>query len=494
MINSRVELLFKNLPEKYPHQLEQNFIRILNRLMQIWNTPEFDSYMRELVIDKRSGRKGFPSGVVAELLFLSELHDIFMRTGHSLPEIPDSWKNIPVSNPTPKGFYQAIERGQMDVIEIFLRAGVKADYRFEGALTPLMVAVISGQLGAVRCLIEDGAGVNLRDECEYTALHWAAFYGHSQIVEVLIDTDAKINVKQNWGDTPLDLAIKRGHPDVAKLLEEKQADPNANSDPDLTLADSLHTKRPGNESKYSNVDNRTGGNDISPYSEPKKDTNLNKSAKLILIAFFGLAVFGLSVYPDYQKRTATTPIQNPVFAQNSVVPDASIANSGVRDTPIADPEVPDASIVVPPKPRSAALSQTNHSGKRPKDNASHIKENSAQPAVNKVAAYTYDDLTNAIAHSDTNKVDRILEQGMDINSRDSSGSTPLILAVGNNDLNMVKHLIEKGADPNMPRQRDGYSPIVVAKTSSKPNAELIEFLRTSGAHNPFDQSVNSLRH
>jgi ankyrin repeat protein len=236
MINSRVELLFKNLPDKYPRELQRSYTHILNRLMQLWNTPDFDSYMHELVIDKRGGRQGFSQEVVAELIFLGDLHDIFRREGYRLPELPDSWKNIPVPNPTPQGFHQAIERGQLEVIEQFLDFGVKADYRFEGEQTALMVAAISGQLEAVKCLIEDGAGVNLFDGGKYTALHWAAFYRRSQIVEVLLEAGAEINCTQNSGDTALSLAVTRGNLEVVKLLLERQADPNITSNHGSPLA------------------------------------------------------------------------------------------------------------------------------------------------------------------------------------------------------------------------------------------------------------------
>jgi ankyrin repeat protein len=226
MINSRVELLFKNLPDKHPRHLQRDYAHILNRLMQIWGTSEFDPYLHDLTIDKRGGRQGFSRAVIAELMFLGELHDIFAREGYKLPELSGSWKSIPVPNPSPLGFHQAIERGQLDVIEIFLNAGIKADYRFEGEQTALMVAAISGQWEAVHCLIEGGAGVNLRDGGQYSALHWAAFYRRSEIVAQLLDAGADINAAQNSGDTPLSLAVTRGHLEVARLLLERQADPN----------------------------------------------------------------------------------------------------------------------------------------------------------------------------------------------------------------------------------------------------------------------------
>ena len=226
MINPRVTLLFADLPAKYPRILERSFPHILNRLMQIWDTPEFDPFMQDLMVDKRGGRQGFPLEVAAELMFLSELHNRLKKKGYRLPAVEDPWKAIPVADPTPKGFYYAIERGQQSVMVAFLNAGVAIDYRFEGGQTPLIIAATNGQTEITHYLIENGAGVNLRDTGGYTALHWGAFYGHVQIVEKLTGAGANINAVQNSGDTPLTLAVKRGNMAVAKLLLERQADPN----------------------------------------------------------------------------------------------------------------------------------------------------------------------------------------------------------------------------------------------------------------------------
>jgi len=238
MINPRVALLFKYVPEKYPRLLQRDFPHVWNRLMHLWGTPEFEPYMHDLMIDKRGGRRGFPLDVVAELIFLGELHDMFQRKGYKLPKIEDPWKTIPAANPTPLGFLHAIERGQRNVMETFLSAGVTIDYRFEGGQTPLMISAIAGRAGMAHCLIENGAGVNLCDHGKYTALHWAAFYGRTRVVGELLDVGAEINAVQNSGDTPLSLAVTRSHIAVVGLLLDRGADPNiaSNHGSPLTIA------------------------------------------------------------------------------------------------------------------------------------------------------------------------------------------------------------------------------------------------------------------
>jgi hypothetical protein len=246
MPNPRVALLFKKLPANYPRRLKQDHVHVLNRLMELWNTPEFDAYIHELLIGTRGKRQGFSLEVVSELMFINELNNIFKSEGYRFPEtvnplpkVLESWDAIQVANPTPQGFQAALENSQLEEIKVFLAAGVEVDYRFEESQTPLIVAAISGQLGVVRCLVEAGAGVNLCDGGKYTALHWAAFYRHPLIIATLLDAGAEINVTQNSGDTPLALAVTRGHLEIAKNLLERQADPNMSDNNNLPLAIAL---------------------------------------------------------------------------------------------------------------------------------------------------------------------------------------------------------------------------------------------------------------
>jgi ankyrin repeat protein len=252
MADSRIAQLFKNLPANYPRHLEREHPHILSRLMDLWESPEFDSYLNEVLIDTRGGRSGFSLKVVAEIMFINKLHNIFKHEGLRFPETEDtlpeaeiSWQDIPVAAPTPRGFLHAIEHGNLEAMAAFLDAGVTANYRFEGGRTPLIAAAINGQLEAVRFLLNRGAKVNLHEEGGYTALHWAAYYDHRQTAAALIDAGAAINITQHTGDTPLSLAVTRIHVDMAKLLLECHADPNIAGNHGLPLAIALRANNPG---------------------------------------------------------------------------------------------------------------------------------------------------------------------------------------------------------------------------------------------------------
>jgi hypothetical protein len=55
---------------------------------------------------------------------------------------------------------------------------------------------------------------------------------------------------------------------------------------------------------------------------------------------------------------------------------------------------------------------------------------------------------------DLNEVERLLDEGVNINIQDDDGFTPLIIAIVNKDIDLVELLIEKGADVSI-KDNDG---------------------------------------
>lgn len=51
----------------------EDYPRICERILQLWGRPECEGYLNSLIIDTRGNRKGFPPGVVEELLYLGRL-------------------------------------------------------------------------------------------------------------------------------------------------------------------------------------------------------------------------------------------------------------------------------------------------------------------------------------------------------------------------------------------------------------------------------------
>jgi len=90
-------------------------------------------------------------------------------------------------------------------------------------------------------------------------------------------------------------------------------------------------------------------------------------------------------------------------------------------------------------------------------------------------------LMQAAANGDTKGVQRLLASGSDVNARDQSGQTALIIACRTPHVppELVKALLAAGADVNT-RSRNDYTALSWATTRG--NAEVIRLLRRSGAN------------
>jgi ankyrin repeat protein len=92
-------------------------------------------------------------------------------------------------------------------------------------------------------------------------------------------------------------------------------------------------------------------------------------------------------------------------------------------------------------------------------------------------------LMTAVMNSDESDVANFIVLGADLNQR-VDGTTYLIAAVTNNDLEMVKFLVGKGADVNKMDGR-GLTPMVYAKSLRFIKPEIIRYLESAGATDPF---------
>lgn len=83
-MNANILKILNNKEDLYPHQLEQKFPHILDRLIIMWDSPEFDTYLNKFMLDTRAhARQGFPPEVASEILRLSKLHSEQFKTNGS---------------------------------------------------------------------------------------------------------------------------------------------------------------------------------------------------------------------------------------------------------------------------------------------------------------------------------------------------------------------------------------------------------------------------
>lgn len=119
---------------------------------------------------------------------------------------------------SPTAFVAAAEKGDLELVNVFLSAGMDPNARDVSERTALMAAAHSRQVPLCQLLLDRGAGVDQADKDGLTALHHAASLYCAQCVQLLLKHGAPINTKDARGDTPLMLAVPDMPLSDSKLL------------------------------------------------------------------------------------------------------------------------------------------------------------------------------------------------------------------------------------------------------------------------------------
>ena len=136
-------------------------------------------------------------------------------------------KGIPY---TEAAFLESAKHGEVNVVRLFLAAGMNPDAKSENGDTVLMNAIGANADAVAEALLKGGADPNVRTSNGSSALHLAALMGNAQSGQLLVSYKADVNLKSNIGETPLMIAALRGFPEVVQLLLRAGADVNAKDD------------------------------------------------------------------------------------------------------------------------------------------------------------------------------------------------------------------------------------------------------------------------
>ena len=230
-MDERVLTLLDGDESKYPHALEQQYARILENLVLLWNSPRIEGYFFELMVDTRNGsRHGFPKDVAHDIMAMQTAY----HNKHQDADYHENpWDTIPEEKRvelekmgytySQLSFMDAVEKGSSRAVGVFLSCGIKVDSRDEREWTPLMISSFNGNEEMAFFLIRCGAQIQIEDRNGYTPLHWAAFNGFTSVVELLIQKGAEVNARSHFGWTPLMQAATRGHTKAVKKLLDHRA-------------------------------------------------------------------------------------------------------------------------------------------------------------------------------------------------------------------------------------------------------------------------------
>ena len=120
----------------------------------------------------------------------------------------------------------ASQGGNLEVIELMLSHVPSIDSRTKEGYTPLMIAAGNDNLQAVKCLLKQGADPSLQDHDGRNVLHFASKFGNPEIIELMLSHVPSIDSITKEGDTPLLIAARNDKLQAVKYLVQQGADPS----------------------------------------------------------------------------------------------------------------------------------------------------------------------------------------------------------------------------------------------------------------------------
>ena len=233
--------LFKSMPSKYPENLETKYPRIFEKILMNWESPfEQEKYFKDLIVDFRGNRQGFPKEVMAELLVVSEVYQLWRK---NRKRKADDGKLKFISNElvleiNTKQQKQLtfdvvdvltktevlIAKDNIECLTLLSESGISANQRDRSGKTPLMHAAVAGAENVLLGLIQAHGNPHVQDNSGNTALHWAVVKGRLRMVEILLYFGANPNVKNKVGATALSLSAIRSDATITLRLLDYGAD------------------------------------------------------------------------------------------------------------------------------------------------------------------------------------------------------------------------------------------------------------------------------
>lgn len=142
-------------------------------------------------------------------------------------------------------FIEAVERGDADIVRVFLQAGMSPNTKLEGRRYPIHIAAIRGYDRMTGYLFDAGVGVDSIDARGYTPLMLAAAMGHEKVAALCLDRGADPGLVNDLGTNALFLAVQTRSPQIVKMLLKARANPllaREGGESPLTLAVKLQDK------------------------------------------------------------------------------------------------------------------------------------------------------------------------------------------------------------------------------------------------------------
>ncbi len=381
--------------------------------------------------------------------------------------------------------HNAVQQGQMAVVEFLLQHGVDPNRKDHNQRNALHLAAEAGNKRMVLLLLDSKADVNVKDNNGKTALQLAAGRGYKTVVELLLAAGAEVNARDNAGETALHDAARNGQIAVAELLLANKADVNATSVSGATplakgvvgrhlpMVKLLLEKKADPNTARSPEQNFAEGTDdgsfsarlgrIQTKSENWKEANypLHLAVNLNEPGILKALLEG-GANPNRQISGSYVSKNNVQIGMNNWTPLMMAIQEGSKDMVElllkhkADPNLGSGSTY---KPLMAAISKPVI--------AELLLANGADGTG--TDGYGNTALHLAAANGQKRLIQALLAKKMDVNAKGNAGETALHLAVQQPEVGSVEALLAAGADVN-PRNQKQETPLHLAVQRQNTNA------------------------
>ncbi|KAE9369650.1 ankyrin [Stipitochalara longipes BDJ] len=148
------------------------------------------------------------------------------RTNISTKFMPDQHESNMNSSKEPASLINVVIRGDIIAVTALLNSGYDIEaVENENERTSLMFAALLNQSEVLRVLLDKGANAAAKDKDGRTALHFAAAEGSYRCVELLLSYSAPVDMYDDLKEVPLHRAIRYDKPKIVKLLLPYYSDP-----------------------------------------------------------------------------------------------------------------------------------------------------------------------------------------------------------------------------------------------------------------------------
>jgi len=155
-------------------------------------------------------------------------HGIIQLTDDQAGAIEElNTRNIPF---TEDEFIDAVKRGDVDLVKIFIRGGMSPNTRVETDWPAMLIAAQRGYADVVGVLADGKAFVNLRNSQGWTPLLLATLLSKNDVAKMLVEKGADLELATQYGVTPLMLAVQENDTELAAYFLKKGANPRVKSD------------------------------------------------------------------------------------------------------------------------------------------------------------------------------------------------------------------------------------------------------------------------